>query len=47
MADYYLCGWGQVLNAVVPAGAKQQAGTRNQTFLEAVPTMHCRSRCQS
>ena len=21
MADYYLCGWGQVLNAVVPAGA--------------------------
>ena len=20
MADYYLCGWGQVLNAVVPAG---------------------------
>ena len=28
MADYYLCGWGQVLNAVVPAGAKQQAGTR-------------------
>src|SRR5437660_3672042 len=24
MADYYLCGWGQVLNAVVPAGAKMQ-----------------------
>ena len=22
MADYYLCGWGQVLNAVIPAGAK-------------------------
>src|SRR5262245_51964714 len=20
MADYYLCGWGQVLNAVLPAG---------------------------
>jgi primosomal protein N' (replication factor Y) len=37
MADYYLCGWGQVLNAVVPAGAKQQAGTRAATFLEAVP----------
>lgn len=36
MADYYLCGWGQVLNAVVPAGAKQQAGTRNLIFLEAV-----------
>lgn len=38
MADYYLCGWGQVLNAVVPAGAKQQAGTRAVTFLEAVPS---------
>jgi primosomal protein N' (replication factor Y) len=37
MADYYLCGWGQVLNAVVPAGAKDQAGTRTLTFLEAVP----------
>ena len=37
MADYYLCGWGQVLNAVVPAGARDQAGTRTRTFLEAVP----------
>ena len=27
MADYYLCGWGQVLNIVLPAGAKKQAGT--------------------
>src|SRR5207253_6110531 len=37
MADYYLCGWGQVLNAVVPAGAKERAGTRNLVFLEVVP----------
>ncbi len=37
MADYYLCGWGQVLNAVVPAGARDKAGTRTLTFLEAVP----------
>jgi primosomal protein N' (replication factor Y) len=37
MADYYLCGWGQVLNAVVPVGAKDQAGTRATAFLEAVP----------
>src|SRR5579884_745823 len=37
MADYYLCGWGQVLNAVVPAGAKDRAGTRAATFIEAVP----------
>jgi primosomal protein N' (replication factor Y) len=37
MADYYLCGWGQVLNAVVPAGARDRAGTRSLVFLEAVP----------
>jgi primosomal protein N' (replication factor Y) (superfamily II helicase) len=37
MADYYLCGWGQVLNAVVPAGARDQAGTRTRTFVEPVP----------
>ncbi len=37
MADYYLCGWGQVLNAVIPAGAKKQAGTRVVTLLEALP----------
>jgi primosomal protein N' (replication factor Y) len=37
MADYYLCGWGQVLNAVVPAGAREKAGTRKLAFIEAVP----------
>jgi primosomal protein N' (replication factor Y) (superfamily II helicase) len=37
MADYYLCGWGQVLNAVVPSGAKEQSGTRSAVFLEALP----------
>jgi len=37
MADYYLCGWGQVLNAVVPAGARDRAGTRSAAFVEAVP----------
>jgi primosomal protein N' (replication factor Y) len=37
MADYYLCGWGQVLNAVVPAGAREKAGTRATACLEAVP----------
>src|SRR5262245_10833778 len=36
MADYYLCSWGQVLNAVVPAGARDQAGTRRRAFVEAV-----------
>src|SRR5262245_7040039 len=37
MADYYLCGWGQVLNAVVPAGARERAGTRRKLFVEATP----------
>jgi primosomal protein N' (replication factor Y) len=37
MADYYLCGWGQVLHAVVPAGARQRSGSRNLAFIEAVP----------
>src|SRR5438067_3013129 len=37
MADYYLCGWGQVLHAVVPAGVKKQAGTRLTPMLELVP----------
>ena len=37
MADYYLCGWGQALTAVVPAGAKSQAGTARRLFVEAVP----------
>jgi primosomal protein N' (replication factor Y) len=37
MADYYLCGWGQVLHAVVPAGARDKAGLRDTSVLEAVP----------
>ena len=37
MADYYLCGWGQVLQAVVPAGVRDQAGTRESVFVEAIP----------
>src|SRR6478736_4858850 len=36
MADYYLCGWGQVLHAVVPAGAREKAGTRVAAFVEPV-----------
>ncbi len=37
MADYYLCGWGQVLHAVVPAGVRENAGTRTVTRIEAIP----------
>lgn len=37
MSDYYLSPWGQVLEAVVPAGVRHQAGTREVTYL-SVPT---------
>ncbi len=37
MADYYLCGWGQVLHAVVPAGVRDNAGTRVASFVEPLP----------
>ncbi|MCC9604837.1 primosomal protein N' [Blastopirellula sp. JC732] len=33
MADYYLCPWGQVLDAVVPAAVRGNAGTREVTLL--------------
>ncbi|AMV35928.1 primosomal protein N' [Planctomyces sp. SH-PL62] len=37
MAGYYLCSWGQALDAVVPAGVRNQAGTRIGTFLVVPP----------
>ena len=37
MADYYLCGWGQVLSAVLPAGVRDKAGTKEVVFVEAMP----------
>ncbi|HEV8060618.1 MAG TPA: primosomal protein N' [Gemmataceae bacterium] len=37
IANYYLCAWGQVLHAVVPAGVRQQAGMRPETFVTAKP----------
>ncbi|MAT70804.1 MAG: primosomal protein N' [Planctomycetaceae bacterium] len=33
MADHYLCPWGQVLEAVVPAGVRGRAGTREVKLL--------------
>jgi primosomal protein N' (replication factor Y) len=33
MADYYLCSWGQVLGAVVPASVRRLAGTREIKLL--------------
>ena len=37
MADYYLCPLGKALEAVVPAGVRGQAGTRESTFLAPAP----------
>jgi len=37
LADHYLCPWGQVLDAVVPAGVRWKAGTRNVMLL-SVPS---------
>ncbi|MFL5328228.1 MAG: primosomal protein N' [Gemmataceae bacterium] len=36
VADYYLCGWGQVLQAALPAGVREEAGTRQQVFVDLV-----------
>ena len=32
IAEHYLCGWGQVLQSVIPAGVKRNAGTRELTY---------------
>jgi primosomal protein N' (replication factor Y) len=37
IADRYLCAWGQVLESVIPAGVKNQAGTRLVTLLQVTP----------
>ena len=42
MADYYLCSWGQVLDAVLPAGVRGQAGTREVVLLSIAPAMRGR-----
>ena len=35
ISERYLCAWGQVLETVVPAGVKSQAGTRDVLMLRA------------
>jgi primosomal protein N' (replication factor Y) len=37
IADHYLCPWGQVLETVLPAGVRGQAGTRMATLLTLDP----------
>ncbi len=37
MADYYLCGWGQVLHAVLPSSVRDNAGLREVVYLQPSP----------
>lgn len=39
IADRYLCGWGQVLECIVPAGVKSKAGTREVTLFALSPKL--------
>jgi len=39
IADRYLCGWGQVLESIIPAGVKSKAGSREVTFFALAPTL--------
>ncbi len=38
IADYYLCAWGQVLQAVLPAGVRDRSGLKTSIFVEPVPS---------
>ena len=42
IAEFYLCELGPVLETVIPAGVRAQAGTREQTFLSVVPAVAAR-----
>ena len=37
IAEYYLCTWSPVLEAVIPAGVRDQAGTRRAPLLSVAP----------
>lgn len=36
LADYYFCGWGQVLEAVLPRAVKEKSGTRWMVLVSAI-----------
>jgi primosomal protein N' (replication factor Y) (superfamily II helicase) len=38
IADRYLCAWGQVLDSVIPAGVRKQAGTREMQLVTLTAT---------
>lgn len=37
IGDRYLCGWGQVLDSIIPAGVKANSGTRDIQYFAAAP----------
>lgn len=39
IAEEYLCGWGQVLQSVIPAGVKKKAGTRLIQHYQPAPNV--------
>lgn len=39
IGEYYLCSWGQVLHAVIPAAVKNSAGTRQIKLVQIAPDM--------
>jgi primosomal protein N' (replication factor Y) len=42
IAEHYLCPWGHVLEGVVPAGVRDQAGTRKAVLLSVAPDVAAR-----
>ncbi|MCR4411899.1 MAG: primosomal protein N' [Thermoguttaceae bacterium] len=42
ISEHYLCDWGQVIDSVVPAGVRHQAGTRLATYLSVEPDVASR-----
>ncbi|MEX0702323.1 MAG: primosomal protein N' [Planctomycetales bacterium] len=42
IAERYLCGWGQVLDSVIPAGVKKRAGTRVVNHFELAPDVRAK-----
>jgi len=39
IAEHYLCGWGEVLEAVLPAGVRSAKGTRTMQLLSPAPEL--------
>jgi primosomal protein N' (replication factor Y) len=44
MADYYLCGWGQVLNAVIRRGSRSAPGLAMRSFWKRFRRRCCPTR---